>query len=144
MSDSIRKAKKLSYKELIHLISIENTVSEAAVRTTLRGLASVMLREMAKGKVIDLINIGIFFSREKKVHIGNLLQDHPEQTCLTINPKFRAYPLFCQRLQYLTGHRITNKHQRMEIINAIRQNPKGELQLYHDFIPIDKPDSTPQ
>lgn len=144
MSDSIRQSKKLSYKELIHLISIENTVSEAAVHTTLRGLARVMLREMANGKVINLLNIGIFFSKEKKVRVRNLLPDHPEQTFLTINPKFRASVQFCHRLQYLTGHKIANKHQRREILNAIRQNPIGELQLYHDFIPIDKPDSTPQ
>lgn len=126
---NLKTAPRYKYSQLVKAIADENAISEAVVKTTLRGLVNVIIRELANDKVVDFYKLGLFFASKKTTVCHWLPQDHPDRERVNIGPRFHPHIIFRQKLQALTGHKISTLHQDKETYTAIRENPDELLQL---------------
>ncbi len=124
-----KRLPKITHGQLIKLISQEYVLSEAAVRTVLRGLNNIVLRELANGNVVEVKGFGNFYPSEKRVTANWLPEGHRDMHRTTINPRFSASPVFRNKLQALTGHKLSTFHQPVEVYTAKREDPTTPLQL---------------
>ena len=122
------KQSKLKHGKLIQRIAAECHISEASVRTVLRGLEEVVTSEVAQGNTVQLIGLGHFFLKHQRVHyqFSNRDQD-TETTREVINPHFTCCNTFRNKIQLLNGVTPSYCHRnKSQQDNFIKRNTRPE------------------